>query len=238
MQTQNANVDQPQKYSASDKTQATDTTTQEQTSTIPLPSLERASEIRGTKIEGVYLGMAVDSAVSTLKEKGYRVERRGTSRRKFQLGGAKEYLIEYIEMRKGEVEPFPGGKMTREESNAYQTRIAKNGVHLKSVNLSAYKGHVGQIHLSGSSFDKLDAVKAYVLKELGAANDEDGFAGGLWNLIYFQDLEKRSLSDTQLWISIKNYHYTDLIKQENVPYTQIRYRAWLYQTIGTARIRW
>lgn len=228
LQTQNTKANQTLDDSASDKTQTADTM-QAQISALPPPSLAPASEILGTRIEGVYLGMTADNAVATLQEKGYRVERRGTSER--WLGGTAKYFLESIMMRKGEVEPFPGGTMTKEEANAYKTRIAIDAVHSRSIQLNAYKGRVGMIILTGKSFDDTATVKAYVLEKLGAAHDERGVAGMWWNLKYLQDPKKQSLSDTQLQISIKKSHYTDEIKQENVPYTQIMYSAWICRVL-------
>lgn len=196
---------------------------------VPPPSLKGADSVRRVRLTGIYLGMPLEAAVEAGKQAGFRVKSRRGSTRK--LGPVMQYWVDGVELEKGEIEPFPGGNMTREEAHAYQTRIAVQSVQSGTVSLVAYKGRVGTINVSASTFEPPDAVKAYVVEQLGTPDKESGASGFWWDMRWFQDPDKQGRGDTHIRIYIKQTQYTDRIRNTNVPYTQVQYSALLCQTL-------
>jgi hypothetical protein len=193
--------------------------------TVPLPPLAAGTGVTTTRLAGIHLGMRLDAAIEAGKQAGYRLKwKRGTTYRR----GGGEYWLDSVEMEKGEVEPFPGGQMTRAEARAYQTRLAIQAVQSGRISLTGYRGRVGQIGVTGSTFEDLDAVRSHVVDRLGAPHkEENDYPDTKWEMRWFLDQSKQGRHDTQLGVTAQKVHYTDLVRGEDVPYTNISYGAQL-----------
>ncbi|HSH29483.1 MAG TPA: hypothetical protein VK971_06195 [Thiohalobacter sp.] len=191
------------------------------------PPLQGGADVTQTRLVGVRLGMPLEAAIEAVQQAGFRLKDKGGSLHNL---GVMKYWLDFAELEKGEIEPFPG-RMTPAESRAYQTRLGIQSVQSGKVSLTAYEGRVGKISVSASTFDGPDAVKAYVLERLGEPHKLDGYAGVRWYMIWHQNRDKQTIDDTQLRIEAKQTQYNDLVRNVNVPYTRINYSAWLCGTL-------
>lgn len=191
------------------------------------PPLQGGADVTQTRLVGVRLGMPLEAAIEAVQQAGFRLKDKGGNLHNL---GVFKYWLDFAELERGEIEPFPG-RMTPEESRAYQTRLGIQSVQSGKVSLVAYEGRVGKISVNASTFDGPDAVKAYVLERLGEPHKLDGYAGVRWYMIWHQDRDKQTTDDTQFRIEAKQTQYTDLVRNVNVPYTRISYSAWLCGTL-------
>jgi hypothetical protein len=166
--------------------------------------------------------MHPEQAIAHLKEKGYEVERRSTSL--LRLSPVKKYPVDAVSLSIDEVTPFPGGKMTKEESRAYQTSLAIDALKTKKFNMEIFEGQLARLTVSGSSLEDVDTLKAETVRMLGQPHKERGReGGGYWSLVYYEDPSEITQADLQLDIGYRRAQYTDLLEGENKPYATVNY---------------
>ena len=195
---------------------------------LPPPPLQAGPDITRARLVGVYLGMPLESAIEAVKQAGFRLKDKGGGLHNL---GVMKYWLDSAQLERGaEIEPFPG-KMSEAETRAYQTRIAVQAVQAGGVSLVAYEGRVGSITVSTNTFDSPGSVREYVYDRLGEPHKESEAAGPSWTMKWFHEADKQGFSAPQLRVNVKRSRYTDRVRGENVPYTQIRYSAWLCTTL-------
>ena len=186
------------------------------------PTIAAGPDLRRTRFEGVHLGMHPEQAIAHLEEKGYEVERRSTSL--LRLSPVKKYPVDAVTLSIDEVTPFPGGKMTKEESRAYQTSLAIDALKTKKFNIEIFEGQLARLTVSGSSLEEVDTLRAETVRKLGKPHKERGReGGGYWSLIYYEDPSEITEADLQLDIGYRRAQYTDLLEGENKPYATVNY---------------
>lgn len=119
---------------------------------LPPPPLQAGDDITRMRVVEVRLGMPLEAAIEAVQQAGFRLKDKGGGLHSL---GVMKYWLDFAELERGEVDPFPG-KLTPAESRAYQTRIAIQGVQSGRVSLVAYEGRVGRIAVSTSTFDSPD----------------------------------------------------------------------------------
>jgi len=185
------------------------------------PTIAAGPDLRRTRLEGTHLGMNPEQAIAHLEEMGYEVKRRSTSLRR--LTSVKKYPVDSVNLSIEEVAPFPGGKMTEEESRAYQTRLAIDAMKTKNFSIEIFEGQLARLTVSGSSLRDVDTLKAETVQKLGKPHEERGREGGYWSLTYSGDPSGATEADWQLDIVYRRTQYTDLLKGENKPYATLNY---------------
>jgi len=186
------------------------------------PTIAAGPDLRRTRFEGIHLGMDPEQAIAHLKEKGYDVERRSTSLRR--LSPVKKYPVDAVTLSIDEVAPFPGGKMTEEESRAYQTRLAIEALKTKNFSIEIVEGKLARLTVSGSSLEDVDTLRAETVRKLGKPHKERGRkGGGYWSLNYYENPSEITEAGLQLDINYRRAQYTDLLEGENKPYATVNY---------------
>ena len=197
------------------------------------PTLAKGSDLMSTRFEDVYIGMSMDAAIETLKQKGYAVKRHAISIRKLTM--VKQYPVDTASLQKGTVTPFPGGKMTKEQAREYQTLLAIDTVKTKNAELVAFENRVANISINGASFEQVDDYKRHVVEMLNKPDDEYGAEKAYWNMTYYEDPEKTKFSDAKVSIQLSTKQLSNMTTGENTPYTFIQFTAAKCQPYPTCK---
>ena len=200
---------------------------------LEAPTLAKGSNLMSTRFEDVAIGMGMDAAIETLKQKGYEVKRHAITVQKLTM--AKEYPVDMASLVKGSVTPFPGGKMTKEQAREYQTLLAIDAARTKNAGLAAFEGHVANISINGASLEQVDDYKRYVVEMLGMPDKEYGAPQAYWNMTYYADPEKTTSSDAYVNINISTKELSNMTTGKSVPYTFIQYTAAKCQPYPTCK---
>lgn len=190
---------------------------------LDAPILAKGSDLMSTRFEGVSLGMNMDAAIETLKQKGYEVKRHAITVLKLKM--AMQYPVDMASLVKGSVTPFPGGKMTKEQAREYQTLLAIDAIKTKNAGLDAFKNRVANISINGASLEQVDDYKRYVVEMLGKPDKEYGAPQAYWNMTYYPDPDKTGSSDAQVSINLSTKQLSNMTTGENIPYTFIQFTA-------------
>jgi len=200
---------------------------------LDAPTLANGSNLMSTRFEDVAIGMGMDAAIETLKQKGYEVKRHAITVQKLTM--AKEYPVDMASLVKGSVTPFPGGKMTKEQAREYQTLLAIDAARTKNAGLAAFEGHVANISINGASLEQVDDYKRYVVEMLGKPDKEYGAPQAYWNMTYYADPEKTTSSDAYVSINLSTKELSNMTTGKSVPYTFIQYTAAKCQPYPTCK---